>query len=141
MIHKAIGLVTHTHIQCILGWLQANTAHQLAEVYEALGNGGEASSMRQEVRAKVKDVREVVDETLAKAAAKSAQAHTKVNELKAQVLSHWQQAQRWGHSTPAVHDVTVVKRLCLHDSCMRSQPACSYISKCLLYLRNLITSA
>ena len=50
--------------------------------------------MRQEVRAKVKDVREVVDETLAKAVAKSAQAHTKVDDLKAVVLSHWHQAQR-----------------------------------------------
>ena len=74
--------------------MQANTAQQLAEVYEALGNGEEASSMRQEVRAKVKDVREVVDETLAKSVAKSAQAHTKVDDLKALVLSHWQQAQR-----------------------------------------------
>lgn len=64
--------------------------------------------MRQEVRAKVKDVREVVDETLAKAAAKSAQAHTKVNELKALVLSHWQQAQRWGHWKPSST---------WHDSC------------------------
>ena len=79
---------------CILCWLQANTAQQLAEVYEALGSGEEVSSMRQEVRGKVKDVREVVDETLAKAAARSAQAHTKAHELKAVVLGHWQQAQR-----------------------------------------------
>ena len=50
--------------------------------------------MRQEVRAKVRDVREVVDETLAKAAVKSAHAHTKVDELKALALSHWHQAQR-----------------------------------------------
>lgn len=68
--------------------------HQLSEVYAALGNPREADSMRQEVRAKVKDVREVVDETLARAAAKSAQAHIKVDELKAQVLSHWHEAQR-----------------------------------------------
>lgn len=74
--------------------MQANTAHQLAEVYEALGNAEEAGSMRQEVRAKVRDVREVVDETLAKAAVKSAHAHTKVDELKALALSHWHQAQR-----------------------------------------------
>ena len=50
--------------------------------------------MRQEVQAKVKDVREVVDDNLAKAAARSAQAHSKVDQLKAQVLSHWQDAQR-----------------------------------------------
>ena len=93
------------HTTHIFGWLQANTAHQLAEVYEALGNDEEASSMRQEVRAKVKDVREVVDETLAKAAARSAQTHTKVDELKALVLSHWQQAQRWGlEPSNALHD-------------------------------------
>ena len=61
--------------------------------------------MRQEVRAKVKDVREVVDESLAKAAARSAQAHTKVDELKALVLNHWQQAQRWGFEpSTALHD-------------------------------------
>ena len=60
----------------------------------ALGNLGEADSMRQEVRAKVKDVREVVDDTLTRAAAKSAQAHLKVDELKAHVLSHWHEAQR-----------------------------------------------
>lgn len=60
----------------------------------ALGNHREADSMRQEVRAKVKDVRAVVDETLAKAAAKSAQAHLKVDELKTHVLSHWHEAQR-----------------------------------------------
>lgn len=74
--------------------MQANTAHQLAEVYEALGNLAEAAAMRLDVRAKVKDVREVVDETLAKAAAKSAQSHSKADELRAQVLGHWQEADR-----------------------------------------------
>lgn len=65
----------------------------------ALGNLGEADSMRQEVRAKVKDVREVVDETLAKAAAKNVQAHLKVDELKTHVLSHWLEAQRSARRT------------------------------------------
>ena len=74
---------------------QANTAHQLAEVYEALGNGGEAAAMRHEVQNKVKDVREVVDDNLAKAAAKSAQAHTKVDELKTQLLAQWHEADRY----------------------------------------------
>ena len=74
--------------------MQANTAHQLAEVYEALGNTVEAASMRLEVQAKVKDVREVVDENLAKAVAKSAQAHSKVDALKAQVLAHWHEAEK-----------------------------------------------
>ena len=74
--------------------MQANTAHQLAEVYEALGNAAEAAAMRLEVQAKVKDVREVVDESLAKAAAKSAQSHSKAAELRAQVLAHWQEADR-----------------------------------------------
>ena len=63
-------------------------------MYEALGNTKEAASMRQEVQTKVKDVRQVVDDKLAKAAAKSAQAYSKADELKAQVLSHWQEAQR-----------------------------------------------
>ena len=74
--------------------MQANTAHQLAEVHEALNNSTEANGMRQEVQAKVKDVREVADDNLAKAAAKSAQAQAKVEELKAQLLAHWQQADR-----------------------------------------------
>ena len=74
--------------------MQANTAHQLAEVHEALDNSAEASAMRQEVQAKVKDVREVVDDTLAKAAARSARAHAKVDELKSQVLAHWREADR-----------------------------------------------
>lgn len=74
---------------------QANTAHQLAEVYEALGNGGEAAAMRHEVQGKVKDVREVADDSLAKAAAKSAQAHTKVDELKTQLLAQWHEADRY----------------------------------------------
>ncbi|KAL0047258.1 hypothetical protein WJX82_010979 [Trebouxia sp. C0006] len=77
-------------------FMQANTAHQLAEVYEALGNAAEAAAMRLEVQAKVKDVREVVDETLAKAAAKSAQSHSKAADLRAQVLAHWQEADRQG---------------------------------------------
>lgn len=50
--------------------------------------------MRLEVQAKVKDVREVVDENLAKAAAKCSQAHSKVGDLKAQVVGHWQEAQK-----------------------------------------------
>ncbi|KAL0039084.1 hypothetical protein WJX77_007371 [Trebouxia sp. C0004] len=77
-------------------FMQANTAHQLAEVYEALGNAAEAAAMRLEVQAKVKDVREVVDESLAKAAAKSVQSHSKADELRAEVLAHWQEAGRQG---------------------------------------------
>ena len=80
------------HMLCAA--LQANTAHQLAEVYEAFGNHSEAAKMRQELQAKVKDVREVVDDNLAKAASKAAQAHSKADELKAQVLHHWLEAQQ-----------------------------------------------
>jgi len=63
-------------------------------VHAALGNGEEAAGMRREVQAKVMDVREVVDETLAKAAGRSAVAHSKVDELKAQVLAQWHEADR-----------------------------------------------
>lgn len=97
-------------------WVQANTAHQLAEVYEALGNSKEAGSLRQEVQAKVKDVRQVVDDNLAKAAVRSAHAHSKVDELKAQVLSHWQEAQRC--AAPCIHALptSVIGQSCKENS-------------------------
>ena len=50
--------------------------------------------MRAEVQAKVKDVREAADDNLAKAAARSGQARSKVEELKASLLKHWQEADR-----------------------------------------------
>ena len=74
--------------------LQANTAHQLAEVHALLGGSQQAAAMRQEVRSKVKDVREVADDNLAKAAGRIAQAPAKVDQLKAALLKQWQDADR-----------------------------------------------
>lgn len=50
--------------------------------------------MHAEVQAKVKDVREAADDNLAKAAARSALARSKVEEVKASLLKHWQEADR-----------------------------------------------
>lgn len=61
--------------------------------------------MREEVRSKVKDVREVADDNLAKAASRSAQAHAKVDQVKAALLRQWQDADRSAATAEHCHDV------------------------------------